>query len=114
MSDLRDIAVSSDEESDFESEEENNNAAFEGDDECVRLVRKLSDICIIRCNKENGIKPCRGFEITCSRCLGHFFTWMVTYKKKHGKYIVECHSNNIHWSKLNLIVEDVVVDFSLL
>ena len=114
MSHLCDNAVSSDDKSDFESVEEDNDADYEGGDEYSRLVRKVSDIQITRCNKENGRKQCSGFVITCRQHLGHFFAWMGTHKRKHGKCTVECHNKNIHWSDLNLILEDVVVDFSTL
>ena len=96
MSNLCDNAVSSEDESDYESEKEDDNADCEGDDEHGELVRILSDVCIARCDKDNGRKECSGFDITCRRYLGHFFSWMGKHKRKHGKYIVECHSKNIH------------------
>ena len=56
MSNLRDRAASSDDESDHASEKEDDNTACEGDDECSKLVRIVSDICIARCNKDSGRK----------------------------------------------------------
>ena len=114
MSDLCDDAFSSDEWSDYEYEEEDNNACFEGHNEYSRLARKVIDIYITRCNNDNWRKPHSGFDITYRRCLGHFFARIDTCKRKYGNFIFECFNNNIYWSKISLIVEDVVIDFSTL
>ena len=111
MNNFGDNAVSSDDEIDYESENEDTNVACEENHECGKLVKIITDIYIAKCNTENGRKEYSGFDITYRRYLGHFFAWLGTHKRKYGKCIVECHSKNIHWSKLDLIVEDAVVDF---
>ena len=85
MSDLCDNAVSSDDESDCESEKEDDNAACEGDDECGESMKIVSDICISRCNKDNGRKEHSGFDIARLRHLGHFFRLDGHAQKKTRK-----------------------------
>ena len=53
MSKFCDNAASSDDESDYESEKEDNNAACEEDDECSKLVTIVSNVSIARHNKDN-------------------------------------------------------------